>query len=101
MDFIDHDTGEPVNSPFNFELCSVPNALSQYPSLRLRSLERAWGILPTNIAPGEEKFVLKDGMTCVLRRPGYRDIRFTVPLRISTPAPSVDVVDLDFPAVVR
>ena len=34
-----------------------------------------------DVLPGEAKFVLTDGMTCVLTRPGHRPLRFTVPTR--------------------
>ena len=100
MDFVHSATDKPVNSPFKFELWSVPNSMVPCPSMRIRSLERSWGVAPAELVAGEEKFVLKDGMTCVLRRPGHRDLRFTVPIRVAAVASFMDVDVADFPAVV-
>ena len=49
--------------------------------MRIRSLEQAFGYSSANIPSGEEKFVLRDGQTYVLKRPGHRDLRFRVPVR--------------------
>ncbi|KAI0737809.1 hypothetical protein C8Q80DRAFT_1211030 [Daedaleopsis nitida] len=79
LDFVRTETGAPVNSPFEFELLQEANALfpQDFP---LRSLESCFG--RTTINPGEEKFVLRDGMPHVLKRKGHKDIRFTVPIRV-------------------
>ncbi|KAI0759372.1 hypothetical protein BD413DRAFT_597891 [Trametes elegans] len=37
---------------------------------------------PEQIPEGEEKFVLRDGQTCMLKRPGHRATRFTGPNRL-------------------
>ncbi|KAI0758805.1 hypothetical protein C8Q74DRAFT_1319693 [Fomes fomentarius] len=93
MDFVDTSTGMPVNSPFKFELWM---ASAGCPSVRVRSLECSWNVAQKDIHPGEEKFVLLEGVSYILRRPGHRDLRFTVPMR--APAPSVEPVDeLDLP----
>ena len=99
MDFVHTSTGEPVNSPFAFELWSTADASSLGPAFRLVSLERSWGYSQQDIIPGGEKFVLRDGMRCLLRRPGRKDLRFTVPIRaVPVEAPGTD--DLDFPSVI-
>ncbi|KAI0323358.1 hypothetical protein GY45DRAFT_1376379 [Cubamyces sp. BRFM 1775] len=102
MDIVDTATGQPVNSPFEFELWVVPNLKSPWlsmPSGRIRSLERCFGIAQHDILPGEEKWLLRDGQTCLLKRPGKRDVQFTVPMRKELqPAFVYDVDVLDFPA---
>ena len=98
MDFVLSSTGQPVNSPFPFELWSIADASCARPALRITSLERTWGVAQKDIIAGEEKFVLRDGMKCILRRPGRRDVLFTVPTR---PIPiAADVDELDFPSVI-
>ncbi|KAL1946045.1 hypothetical protein VTO73DRAFT_15172 [Trametes versicolor] len=64
-------------------------------------LECSFGIPQHKIKPGEEKFLLHDGQHCLLRRPGHRDVRFTVPIR-RRPKPAakktpVDADILEFP----
>lgn len=85
MDFIDNATGVPVNSPFEFELWGVPdwdNPLAGLPIVqKMRSIENAHNIKTKDIRPGHEKFILRDGQTCVLARPGHTKIRFKVPIR--------------------
>ncbi|KAI0633596.1 hypothetical protein C8Q77DRAFT_1115827 [Trametes polyzona] len=107
MDFIDTATGEPVNSPFEFELWAVPNPETPWLSLpvvgKLHSIERSYGLKQEDIRPGAEKFVLRDGLTCMLSRPGKRPVRFTVPVRRrdNNGSCAMDEVDvLDFPKVV-
>ncbi|KAI9062945.1 hypothetical protein FKP32DRAFT_1628462 [Trametes sanguinea] len=102
MDFVDSATGEPVNSPFEHELWSVPNPDTPWLSMpmvgKLRSAERNHGIKQEDIRPGEEKYFLRDGQTCVLMRPGKRPVRFTVPVRrrpeLQEATEAVDVLDL-------
>ena len=105
MDFVLTATGEPVNSPFEFELLSVPNPKTPWIfgfGGRIRSVERSFGVKPNEILPGEEKFIVQDGQTCLLTRPGKRTVRFTVPIR---PLPEtekeepVEYDDIDFPEV--
>ncbi|KAI0688970.1 hypothetical protein C8Q76DRAFT_765596 [Earliella scabrosa] len=100
MDFVHTKTGRPVNSPFPFELWSTSGQFHCQPTVRLVSLERLWGHSQKSVAPGEEKFVLREGTTCILRRPGRRDLRFTVPVRVC-PVDSSDVDELDLPLVIH
>ncbi|KAI0671142.1 hypothetical protein C8Q78DRAFT_1034245 [Trametes maxima] len=98
LDFVHAQTLEPKNEPFDFELWAVPLAdpvLNTAPwlpldtiSRRLRTMEYGFGIKDEDVKEGEAKFALMDGQTCVLKRPGERDIRFTVPNR--SPAQIVD-----------
>ncbi|KAL1950995.1 hypothetical protein VTO73DRAFT_144 [Trametes versicolor] len=101
LDFVDSATGEPVNSPFEFELWCIPNPDTPWLSFpicgQLRSIEYAHGIRQKDILPGAEKFILRDGQTCALVRPGKRSLRFTVPVRkVDTPdvVDEMDVLDL-------
>ncbi|RPD77305.1 hypothetical protein L226DRAFT_483785 [Lentinus tigrinus ALCF2SS1-7] len=104
LDFINTRTGLPVNSPFKFELWAIPN-----PSLpwiggsfeRVVAMERMFGFSKDEAPPGEETFLLRDGQTYLLKRPGRKDVRFTVPVRrrpLAAAAAQVDEVDqLDLP----
>ncbi|TFK78993.1 hypothetical protein K466DRAFT_506375 [Polyporus arcularius HHB13444] len=99
LDFVETATGLPVNSPFQFELwsigtSSIPHACGP---VRLRSLECSWGYSQKDIAPGAEKFVLKDGMTCLLKRPGHKAVRFTVPIRLADAKDTSNVDDVYLP----
>ncbi|KAH9890100.1 hypothetical protein C8Q73DRAFT_793446 [Cubamyces lactineus] len=107
LDFVDSASGEPVNSPFEFELWGVPNPetpwLSMPITMRMRSIENAHGIRQEDILPGHEKFILRDGLTCVLIRPGKPKIQFTVPVRKLPEQPQAsreDVVIVDLPKVI-
>ncbi|OJT05951.1 hypothetical protein TRAPUB_3138 [Trametes pubescens] len=105
MDFVESATGNAVNSPFEFELWGIPNPDTPWLSFpicgQLRSIERAHGIKQQDIRPGAEKFILRDGQTCVLARPGKRSVRFTVPVRKVVPPDAVDDMDiLDLPQFV-
>ncbi|KAI0701419.1 hypothetical protein C8T65DRAFT_579624 [Cerioporus squamosus] len=98
LDFVETSTHRPVNSPFEFELWAIGSHTSPnvYGPVRLRSLESAFGYAQRDITPGEEKFVLTDGMTCLLTRPGHKPIRFTVPTRRGA-LESFDGDDLELP----
>ncbi|KAI0351328.1 hypothetical protein OH77DRAFT_1429877 [Trametes cingulata] len=102
MDFVETATGKAVNSPFEFELWNIPNPetpwLGMPASGKLRSIERAHGIRQEDILPGEEKFILRDGQTCMLTRPGKRAVWFTVPVRPQPAAQGMEDMDkIDFP----
>ena len=85
MDFVNTATGEPVNSPFPHELWCVQNAdtpwLEPVTFSRLSTIESSFGIGSGKLLPGEEKYILRDGLTCLLKRVGKQDVRFTVPMR--------------------
>ncbi|KAI0674827.1 hypothetical protein C8Q78DRAFT_1009108 [Trametes maxima] len=104
MDIVDTATKQPVNSPFEFDLWIIPDLDTPWlggPAGCLRSLERNFGIPQHKILPGEEKWVLRDGQSCLIRRPGEKDIRFTVPVRKRRNPPiTEEVYILDFPKVV-
>ncbi|KAI0351329.1 hypothetical protein OH77DRAFT_1429878 [Trametes cingulata] len=105
MDFVETATGQPVNSPFEYELWSVPNPetpwLTAGMTMKLGTIERAHRMKLEDIPPGKEKFVLRDGQTCMLLRPGKRAVRFTVPVRplMQTGLPEEEVDVLEFPKV--
>ncbi|KAI0759380.1 hypothetical protein BD413DRAFT_597982 [Trametes elegans] len=105
LDFVHSKTLEPKNAPFIFELWAVavgdPIAINTAPWLpldvvgeRLKSLEHGFGMKPEQIPEGEEKFVLRDGQTCMLKRPGRRAIRFTVPNRFPVAPTEPDDVEV-------
>lgn len=101
MDFVKTETNEAVNSPFEFELWAVPDPDAPWismPSGRLYSLEHNFHIAQDKILPGIEKWVLRDGQTCLLKRPGKRDVFFRVPARKKPQDPKpVEYDVLDFP----
>ena len=104
LDFVRSDTGEPVNSPFAFELWAVPaSPLDLVPPMKLKSLENAFsGLGGGKPKPGAEKFVMRDGMTCVLRRPGLKNVKFKVPVRVEKADTSnSNEIVLEFPAEIR
>ncbi|KAI0639080.1 hypothetical protein C8Q77DRAFT_1163273 [Trametes polyzona] len=104
MDFVETATGKAVNSPFEYELWGVPNPDMAHITMtmtgKLRSIERAHGIKQEDILPGAERFVLRDGQSCLLKRPGKDPVMFTVPLRRRQQPPSTAPLHvLDFPKV--
>jgi len=91
LDFVRTSTGEPENSPFEFELHMVQPRNSSVPwhvpggSARLHSMESGFGMRKgEKINPGEEKFILDEGTALLLKRPGHRDVYFEVPVRRRT-----------------
>ncbi|KAL7279563.1 hypothetical protein ACG7TL_005962 [Trametes sanguinea] len=108
LDFVDTASGEPVNSPFEFELWGIPDPdtpwLGTSISMKLRSMEQSHGIKQKDILPGHEKFLLRDGQTCALIRPGKPKIRFTVPVRKHPDTPQAvqeDEIVLKFPKIIE
>lgn len=87
LDFVHNGTGYPVNSPFKFELWA--GVWPRSALARVFSIEEAVGLAPESILPGEEKFVLRDGQTCLFKRKGCRDVVFTVPVRGSDDSQSM------------
>ena len=105
MEFVHTATAQAVNSPFPYELWSVSNLAMSGLSVpmvgRLKSAECAFGIRQEDILPGEEKFLLRDGQTCLLKRPEKRPLRFTVPIRQRQSSRVDEDVDaLDLPEVI-
>ncbi|TBU35026.1 hypothetical protein BD311DRAFT_745451 [Dichomitus squalens] len=84
LDFVHTQTGQPLNTPAGFELWIAPETFTPWlgvtGTMRLRSLEAMFG--KSIVRAGEEKFVLRDGQTSILKRPGHKDLRFKVPVRI-------------------
>ena len=107
MDIVDSASGEPVNSPFDFELWGAPDPATPavgMPRLthQIPSAERGHGLKQEEIQPGHEKWFLTDGRTYVIVRPGKPNVRFTVPDRRlpRRPPPPDDEIVLDLPKVV-
>ncbi|KAI1782192.1 hypothetical protein LXA43DRAFT_906514 [Ganoderma leucocontextum] len=104
LDFVHTKTGEPVNSPPGFEIwAAVENAIPWLGggTTRIRSLEHRLGFSAASILPGAEKFVLQDGQTCLLKRPGHKDLQFKVPMRAEgLNLARLDVEQLHFPELV-
>jgi len=99
LDFVHTKTGKATNSPFEYELWSMPDPITPWlskPPTKLISLENCFGVGTPDIRPGEEKFVLKEGLTCLLVRSGKQDVHFTVPSRRSAPV-ELDADPLDLP----
>ncbi|KAI0033236.1 hypothetical protein K488DRAFT_85079 [Vararia minispora EC-137] len=89
LDFIRTSTGKSENSPFQYDLFTVPDPDAQTAgpifgprSGRLFSVESGLGLEPSEIRPGAERFILSEGMCCLLKRKGHRDVYFKVPVRI-------------------
>ncbi|KAH9849159.1 hypothetical protein C2E23DRAFT_401889 [Lenzites betulinus] len=100
LDFVLSATGEPVNSPFKFNLLAGAGPTTPVgfvPTVGVQALERSFGIAQKDILPGAEKFVLRDGQLCTLQRPGHKDVQFTVPMRRRPEPPNPNVVVLELP----
>ncbi|OSC98213.1 hypothetical protein PYCCODRAFT_1471269 [Trametes coccinea BRFM310] len=89
MDFMqanDHNELEAVNVPPEYAIWAIPDTQSSpwlSPTcVEITSIERAHGIQPCDIKPGEEKYLLRDGMTCQLVRGSEALFRFKVPSRV-------------------
>ncbi|KAI1789520.1 hypothetical protein LXA43DRAFT_892707 [Ganoderma leucocontextum] len=104
MDFVVTSTGQPVNSPFEFELWALPSSHTPWLGglpMRVHSLERVYRYADADILAGAEKFLLKDGQTCLLKRPGHRNLRFTVPVRAAAlRRADLDDDQLHFPSMI-
>ncbi|KAI0033239.1 hypothetical protein K488DRAFT_85081 [Vararia minispora EC-137] len=88
LDFVRTSTGKSENSPFQYDLFTVPNPDAQTAgpvfgprSGRLFSMESGLGLRGIDIRPGAERFLLSEGMCCLLKRKGHRDVFFKVPIR--------------------
>ncbi|KAI0819563.1 hypothetical protein BC628DRAFT_1011127 [Trametes gibbosa] len=103
LDFVLSATGEPVNSPFEFNLFAGPGPsipVGFAPTMGIEPLECSFGIARKDIRPGAEKFVLRDGQRCMLQRPGHKDVQFTVPMRRRPEPPRVDIDNIELPEYV-
>ena len=106
LDFVRASTGEPVNSPFKFELWTVPRTSTPWlggMAMRVHSLEKVYGNRQEDIVPGQEKSLLRDGQSCLLKRPGQRNLRLTVPVRaaaVQAANADEDVDEIDFPKTI-
>ncbi|KAI0657790.1 hypothetical protein C8Q70DRAFT_1073607 [Cubamyces menziesii] len=68
VDFVDAITGKPMNVPQKYEIWKIPDPEDK-PWLvsvvaKMESIEKLYGI--NDPLPGEEKFILRDGMACQL-----------------------------------
>ncbi|KAH9855267.1 hypothetical protein C2E23DRAFT_815036 [Lenzites betulinus] len=103
LDFVLSKTGKPVNSPFEFSLFAGPGPttpMGYIPTVGIEPLECSFGISKQDISPGAEKFVLRDGQLCTLRRPGHKDVQFVVPTRRRPEPAKPDIDTLEFPEYV-
>ncbi|XP_006459309.1 hypothetical protein AGABI2DRAFT_191307 [Agaricus bisporus var. bisporus H97] len=102
FDFVETATGNPVNSPFEYQLWAVPNKRTPWlpcPSAQLHSLAYNFGYEQKDIPPGVEVFVLLEGTPCVLKRPGMRPVYFEAPVRPrSLDLPDFDELDFGIPS---
>ncbi|KAH9918361.1 uncharacterized protein BXZ73DRAFT_52960 [Epithele typhae] len=87
MDYVETATGQPANSPFAHTLWMPADASPIHMGAvgPLRSMESSMGLAQDKIRAGGEKWVLTDGQTYVIKRPGKKNVRFNVPIR---PLPS-------------
>ena len=81
MDFVNTASGEPVNSPLEYELWTIPQAETGFAPRRVYSIEKINGVRHDAMRPGAERFHLKDGETYLLKFPRRKNIRFRVPMR--------------------
>ncbi|CDO68151.1 hypothetical protein BN946_scf184938.g3 [Trametes cinnabarina] len=83
--FVDNATQRYINVPTDHTFWHLPIPSAPWipgaGPVELVSAERSMGIQPEDIIEGEEKYFLRDGMTCALTRPGKENALFTVPLR--------------------
>ncbi|KAI0078074.1 hypothetical protein K474DRAFT_976351 [Panus rudis PR-1116 ss-1] len=106
LDLVYTVTGESVNMPSEWELWFVPPPSKFWLSFapyRNYSLEHGFDVRGKDLNAGEEKFILKEGMICLLKRPGKKDVRFTVPVLKREERANYDtddVIDFDFPEMI-
>ena len=84
IDFIRTSTGKPVNAPDNYEIWALPNDETPWavmPKHRINSLETRFGVKRKDLRPGVEKFVVYEGMLCLLKRPRHKDVIIKIPIR--------------------
>ena len=84
------DTNSPVNRPSGYDLTThVPMGSTPWLGIGgqpLPSLETVFGIPAEDILPGQEKFIVRDGLYVVLDYPERGDgspVCFQVPIRAS------------------
>ncbi|CDO70601.1 hypothetical protein BN946_scf184656.g16 [Trametes cinnabarina] len=100
LSFVEANTQKPINVPEEYELWAIPDPKRpwlQPVCMALTSLEKAFGIKSEDILPGEEKFVLRDGMHCQLCRGDKKIMRFVVPERQQANAPDEEDIPLVTP----
>ncbi|KAI0081458.1 hypothetical protein K474DRAFT_1656605 [Panus rudis PR-1116 ss-1] len=78
LDFIRTSTGEDAIAPSNWEIWQTTSPAQFGQGRRISSMERAFGVKRTDLQ--EEKFLLREGSTYMVKRPGQKDVRFTVPI---------------------
>ena len=106
LDIVRTSTGEPVNSDdAGMELWNSKNYDRPYAfggSEKMRSIAGTFSIRDKNnkkmaITPGDENFMVMEGKACVLKRPGHRNVYFTIPERprptVDSPLLGMDVID--------
>ena len=108
VDFVRTSTGKPVDCPPGFEFWAVstgPAGLA-LPFRRLRSLDDTFSCiklkLPQPVQRSEsdaDTFVVRDGQTYLVKRPGQCNIHFTVPNRQPPANEGPEDHVLDFPAL--
>lgn len=85
LDFIETKTGKPINVPEKYSIWLLPTPeapwLQGTGPVELVTLERSFGLQPTEIGEGEERYILRDGMTCMLSSSDGPEAIFDVPLR--------------------
>ncbi|KAI6013566.1 hypothetical protein EDC04DRAFT_2757855 [Pisolithus marmoratus] len=77
LDFYDLATGNPVNTPYGFELWDVPRPGAYSFGGKLFTWEETFGL--SNVPPGEEKYSVPEGSRLSLKRPGEPPFYFEIP----------------------
>ncbi|KAI9062943.1 hypothetical protein FKP32DRAFT_767844 [Trametes sanguinea] len=93
VDFFDGHVKTPINVPHEYQLWAIPDPTRPWLQpicMELHSIEKAYGIKSEDILPGEEKYVLRDGMLCQLCRGNEKVLRFYIPMRQQAGQPQAE-----------
>jgi hypothetical protein len=80
FDFIDQKSHS-VNTPVGWKIFTIPDTHDYMPSQQLLSVEAAFGVNEKDILPGEEKYVVPEGLRFNISIPNQGNVTITVPRR--------------------
>ena|ERR1700722_18414210 len=80
FDFI-NDQNQPVNMPAGWKIVTVPRPCDFMLPLDVLSMEAAFGVQSEDIRPGQEKFMVPEGIRLRISIPNKPSVMITFPCR--------------------